>query len=136
MENKILNINELSSGDIILLKTPMGDDTLASVIGIHPTIKYPIRDGNGNNPYRTKRDQDGKMIIITPESEGGSDDDKINEVSIMFHGGSCMVDETDTLSDFNIRLISEDHPKYDKVQSDNANKISDMINMFANAFGN
>lgn len=118
----------MKSGDLVLVALPLtGEDIVGTVTSIIPTHKYPISDVGGGNKRRNYRDENGTLCTITAEEEGCKGDEMIMCTDIWLEVGSLHVKEIDDIESFNIRKISEDHPKYDKKAAKGGKMMGDFF---------
>lgn len=118
----------------ILHKSPLtGKDILGTVTSIIPTHKYPISDVGGGNKRRNYRDKSGTLKSITAEEEGCKGDEMIMCTDIWLEGGSLHITEIDDIESFDIRKISEDHPKYDKEVAKGGKMMGDFFSAMMEA---
>ena len=123
-EELIKKIEDFKSGDVVLVRVPMfPEDSVGTVTAITPTDKYPFTESKSGKKGRMENRK-----TIYAEDEGCTGDEMIKELDIWIEGGSVHITEMDDIESFNVRRISEDHPKYDK---DIAKAGSMMGNIFS-----
>jgi hypothetical protein len=140
MEKKINIITELiKEGQIVLIKNQfMGDkdgDDVAVYSGKIKTYKYPIGDKDGRKCRSLGRNDKG-VIEFKYDEEGSTGEEMIYDYSLLGkNGGSYNFDEFDDISSWDIRIIDENHPKYDKNLSKSGKQFDQMLNIFGKMFG-
>lgn len=82
------------------------------VANVFKTIKYPFK-GKDGSMKRCER-IDGKAVYINAEDEGCVGNEKMLQVEIIISGGSISINELDNVESFNISVIDDIHPLFDK----------------------
>ena len=135
MEKNIKSFTELKEGDLVLIKNPLVGDDVAVVASVHESHKYPITS-NGVK-QRSLGHVKGKLTFISAKDEGCVGDEMILHYDLLgsFGGGSYSFKEIDDPSEWDIRLIDESHPKFDKKLANDGKSFSIMMGMFSKMFG-
>lgn len=112
-ETPIESLSELKIGDEVLIDNPMRKDDLCVVMMIYDTHKYPIRS-DGRKYRSLGRGEDGKLQFVYADESGDMGDEMIKEYAFQSsEEGDYNFTEDDDISEWNIRLIGLDHPRYD-----------------------
>lgn len=136
MEKAIKSFTELKEGDLVLVKNPLINDDVAVVSCVHKSYKYPITDSNGVK-QRSLGHVNGKLKFVSAQDEGCVGDEMILHYDLLsnFGGGSYSFKEIDDPSEWDIRLIDESHPKFDKKLAKQGESFSKMMGVFSKMFG-
>ncbi|HWY36546.1 MAG TPA: hypothetical protein VNX68_18025 [Nitrosopumilaceae archaeon] len=128
MEKKITTVDlpNLKVGQLFLVNAIFGEEVfvLSSII---ETYKYPIGGSTGRK-CRNKRIDD-VLTSIYADEQGETGNEMIMEYGFL-GTGSLTLDALDDFEVWNIRLIDEAHPKYNKVLSENGKQFSKILHMF------
>lgn len=123
MEKQIKSFTELKAGDLVLIDNPMLKDDLAIVSTIIDTYKYPITDSSGRKSYM----KDRKPVYADQNGDTGNEMIKEWGISSTTAGEYTFREDDEPI--WNIRLISKDHPRYDKKLAKSGKMMGDMFNM-------
>lgn len=136
MEKAIKSFTELKEGDLVLIENPLISDDVAVVSSVYKSHKYPITDSNGVK-QRSLGHVDGKLKFVSAQEEGCVGNEMILHYDLLsnFGGASYSFKEMDDPSEWNIRLIDESHPKYDKKLAKEGKMFSKMMDMVSKMFG-
>ena len=125
MEKQIKSFTELKAGDLVLIDNPMTKDDLAIVSTIIDTYKYPITEQSGRKLYF----KDRKAHYA--DQNGDTGNEMIKEWGISSTTAGEYTFREDDTPVWNIRLISKDHPRYDKKLATQGKNVGDMFDLFS-----
>jgi len=125
METQIKSFTELKAGDLVLIDNPMTKDDLAIVSTIIDTYKYPISEKSGRKLYLKDR------VAHYADELGDTGNEMIKEWGISSTTAGEYTFREDDTPIWNIRLISKEHPRYDKKLASQGKMMGSMFDMFS-----
>lgn len=125
METQIKSFTELKAGDLVLIDNSILKDDLAIVSTIIDTYKYPITDSSGRKSYM----KDRKPVYADQNGDTGNEMIKEWGISSTTAGEYTFREDDEPI--WNIRLISKDHPRYDKKLAKSGKMMGDMFDMLS-----
>lgn len=137
METKIKSFKELGRpGQVLLIDNPLVKDDVCVLSSVMKTYKYAISDQSGRK-YRMIDDPlTGRTKPDYADQNGETGSEKIDEYCILSSkAGSYTFEEDADPTAWNIRIITKDHPKYDKNVAKSGKQFGSMMNMMKNIFG-
>jgi hypothetical protein len=130
----IKKLENLKSGDQVLLDTPIWTDETYVLCDKYKSPKYPVISNNGEQQRALGM---GKFISAKEEKQ----DPNSTETVYMFKsmtGGSLTIKESsakDTIKAFNLRKIDSNNPKWNPELSSFGEDIGDMLSSLEKIFG-
>lgn len=112
MEKPLKSFKELDSaeeGTLLLIDNPLVGEEVAVVAFKMKELKYPFSDEKGR-----KSRSDGKNFIYADEENATGDEEIWVYELLGENGGNYSFKEDDDPTNWNIRMIDESHPKYNK----------------------
>lgn len=136
METKIKSFKELRKpGQVLLIDNPLIKDDVCVLSSVMKTYKYPISDSAGRR-HRMIDNKSGRVMPDYADQNGETGNEMIDEYSILSSkAGSYTFKEDDDPKLWNVRIISKDHPKYDKSIAKSGKQFGSMMNMMSKLFG-